>query len=233
MKIDIIIPVFNESLFIESFLKDLLKEKALILIRNVIVVDDGSTDETISNIKYQISKTEKKISAKIKIITYKKNRGKGYAMRTGIDVAKKLKADAVIFMDGDQQHNPKHLSEFIKSLVKHKLIFGYRNLSKNAPYFRKLGNKIARYLLQTFFNIKRYDILCGFMAIRSQIFDKIIWESNDYGVEIEISAIVGKKRIPFKEILIDTLYLDIKKGVTLTKAFFISLKIPYWYFKYQ
>ena len=226
MKIDIVIPIYNESFFIESFLNDLFKETSSRLIRNVIIVDDGSVDSTPKIIKdYK--------NNKIKYIRYLKNQGKGYAMRIGLEAAKKSKADAVIFMDGDRQHNPKHLSKFIKAINKYKIVFGYRNLIKSAPYFRKLGNKIVRYLLQTFFNIKRHDVLCGFMAMRSQVFDKIIWESNDYGVEIEISAIVGKKRILFKEILIDTLYLDIKKGVTLIKAFFISLKIPYWYFKYQ
>lgn len=226
MKIDLIIPVFNESLFIKSFLQDLLKSKSLKLIRNIIIVNDGSSDETISRIRSLKSK-------EIRIISYNKNHGKGYAMKIGMNAAKKSKADAVIFMDGDRQHNPKHLSRFINSLDEHQLIFGYRKLTQDTPYVRKLGNRIVRYLLQTFFNIKRHDVLCGFMALRKEVFDKIIWESNDYGVEIEISAIVGKKRIAFEEILIDTLYLDIKKGVTLTKAFFISLKIPYWYFKYK
>ena len=227
MKIDLVIPIYNEGLFIDLFLKDLFKEKtALRLIRNIIIIDDGSTDQTLLKIKdYK--------SNKITIITYKNNRGKGYAMRKGLKMVKKSKADAVIFMDGDRQHNPKHLSKFIESVGKYEIVFGYRNLQENAPYVRKLGNKIVKYLFQKFFNIKRKDVLCGFMAIRSQVFNKINWESDDYGVEIEISAIVGKKRIPFKEILVDTLYLDIKKGVTITKAFFISLKIPYWYFKYK
>lgn len=227
MKIDIIIPVFNEGLFIKSFLDELFKEESsLKLIRNIIIVDDGSIDSSPKIIKNYKDK-------KIIFIRYVKNCGKGYAMKIGINMAKKTKADAVIFMDGDRQHNPRHLQEFIKSLDKYKLVFGYRQLTKDTPYFRKIGNKIVRYLLQMLFNIKRHDVLCGFMAMRKEVFDKIIWESNDYGVEIEISAIVGKKRISFKEILIDTLYLDIKKGVTLTKAFFISLKIPYWYFKYK
>jgi len=226
MKIDIIVPVYNESLFIKLFLDDLFKEGSLGLIRNVIIIDDGSTDSTPKIIKNYKNK-------RIIFIRYSKNHGKGYAMRVGLEAAKKSKADAVIFMDGDRQHDPKHLLKFIKSLSKFELVFGYRNLTKDTPYLRKLGNKIVRFLFQTFFNIKRHDVLCGFMAMRSQVFDKIIWESNDYGVEIEISAIVGKKRVSFKEILIDTLYLDIKKGVTLIKAFFISLKIPYWYFKYK
>ena len=228
MKIDIIIPVYNESLFIKPFLNKLFKEKSLKLIRNIIIVNDGSTDNTA-----KIIDQFKRKNNKIIVHQYSVNKGKGYAMRAGLNTAKNLKADAVIFMDGDQQHHPKHLSKFIKYINQYDMVFGYRNLTKTAPYFRKLGNKIVRYLFHTLFNINRYDVLCGFMAMKKQVFNKIKWESNDYGVEIEISAIVGKKRIVFKEILVDTVYLDIKKGVTLTKAFFISLKIPYWYLKYK
>ncbi|PIV10617.1 hypothetical protein COY13_02070 [Candidatus Roizmanbacteria bacterium CG_4_10_14_0_2_um_filter_36_35] len=227
MKIDIIIPVYNESLYIEAFLNDLLREKtSLNSIRKIIIVDDGSKDSTkdiIKNFK----------DNKIVLISYSVNQGKGYAMRIGLERAKKFQADGVIFIDGDGQHNPKHLAKLIKSLENNSLIFGFRKLTKNTPYFRRLGNIIIKYLFRTFFNIKRHDLLCGFMAIRSELFSKIVWESNDYGVEVEISAIVAKKRISFKEILIDTLYLDAKKGVSLIKAFFIFLKIPYWYFKYN
>jgi len=227
MIIDIVIPVHNEGLFIEGFLKELFNEdKSLQSIRNIIFVDDGSTDNTLSIIKNYKNK-------KIKLISNKRNYGKGYAMRVGLKKAKEAGAEAVIFMDGDRQHHPKHLSKFIKYIHNHRIVLGYRKLTKEAPYFRKLGNKIAKFLFRVFFNIKRHDLLCGFIAIRKDTYDQIMWESDDYGVEIEISAIIAKKRIPFKEILIDTLYLDIKKGVTLTKAFFISLKIPYWYISYK
>ena len=227
MIIDIVIPVHNEGLFIEGFLKELFNEdKSLQSIRNIIFVDDGSTDNTLSIIKNYKNK-------KIKLISNKRNYGKGYAMRVGLKKAKEAGAEAVIFMDGDRQHHPKHLSKFIKYIHNHRIVLGYRKLTKEAPYFRKLGNKIAKFLFRVFFNIKRHDLLCGFIAIRKDTYDQIMWESDDYGVEIEISAIIAKKRIPFKEVLIDTLYLDIKKGVTLTKAFFISLKIPYWYISYK
>lgn len=227
MKIDIVVPVHNEGLFIEGFLKELFNEnKSLQSIRNIIFVDDGSSDNTAAIIKNYRNR-------KIRLISYTRNHGKGYAMRIGLKKAKKTGADAVIFMDGDRQHHPKHLSKFIKYIQQFKIVLGYRKLTKEAPYFRKLGNKVAKFLFRIFFNIKRHDILCGFMAIRKDAYDDIVWESDDYGVEIEISAIIAKKRIPFKEILIDTLYLDIKKGVTLTKAFFISLKIPYWYLSYR
>ncbi len=69
------------------------------------------------------------------------------------------------------------------------------------------------------------------MSMRKDMFDAITWRSNDYGVEPEISAVVGKKKIPFKEVFIRTIYFDTKKGVSLIHAFFIFLKIPYWYFR--
>ena len=227
MKIDIIIPVYNENQYIKTFLKDLFKEKsALESIDKVIIVDDGSTDSTsdiICNFKNE----------KISLVRYSLNHGKGYAMKQGLKRAKKARADAVIFIDGDGQHNPKHLIKFIEALRNHHLVFGFRKLTKDTPYLRRLGNIIVKYIFRTFFNVKRHDLLCGFMAIRKELFSILVWESDDYGVEVEISAIVAKKKIPFEEILIDTLYHDAKKGVTLTKAFFILLKIPYWYFKYK
>lgn len=226
MKIDIVVPVYNECLFIETFLKDLTKAIRVLPIRKVIIVDDGSTDQTSDIVK-------KYTNHNITLIQYAINHGKGYAMRIGFESAQKAKADAVIFMDGDRQHNPKHLSKFIEALDAYQIVLGYRRLDKKAPYFRKLGNKIAHYLFRIFFNIKRHDILCGFMAIRKDVYDDIVWKSDDYGVEMEISAIIGKKRTIFKEVLIDTVYLDMKKGVTLKRAFFISLKIPYWYFNYR
>ena len=108
MKIDIVVPVYNESLFIEGFLKDLFKQKkALESIRKIVIVDDGSTDHTYDLIREFKEK-------KIKIVKIPKVKGKGFAMKIGLETVKRAGADAVIFMDGDRQHNPEHLSKFIK-----------------------------------------------------------------------------------------------------------------------
>ncbi len=73
--------------------------------------------------------------------------------------------------------------------------------------------------------------MCGFIAIRADVFNKINWTSKGYGVEAEMSAVVGRKKIAFSELLVSTIYFDVKKGVTMKHALKIFLHLPLWYLK--
>jgi len=190
----------------------------------IIFVNDGSTDKTA-----EILNNIQKKTGKITVITNKKNTGKGAALKKGLEEAKRTHSDGVVFMDGDGQHNPTSIQQFISELDKYPIVFGYRELKKNVPAVRKIGNHIAHFIIRNIFNIKREgDILCGYFAMRYDVFEKIFWHSNDYGVEAEISAIIGRKHIPFKEIRVKTIYLDNNKGVNMFDALLILLHIPYW-----
>lgn len=225
--IDLIIPVYNEEKYIEKFSRELLTEiKNNRQIEKVIFVDDGSSDKTTQ----QIAKFSQK-DYRIILIKLNKNLGKGSAMSKGFKLSKKNKSTAVIFMDGDRQHNPKYLKTFIKYLKITPIVFGYRHLSKDAPWIRKSGNQIAGFLMSKVFNIKRRDLLCGFMAFRGDVYKYLKWSSRGYGVEAEIATIVGKRKLDFKEVLVSTIYLDPKKGVNLIHAFKILLTVPLWYLK--
>lgn len=68
------------------------------------------------------------------------------------------------------------------------------------------------------------------MAFRKDIFKQLQWSSKGYGVEAELTAMVGRNKIPFTEVLISTIYLDVTKGVTLKHAAKILLTFPKWYF---
>ena len=151
-------------------------------------------------------------------------------MNTGFKKAIIGKPDCVIFMDGDRQHDPKYLIKFIEEIASHPIVFGYRNLSKNAPTFRKYGNKIAGILIKNLFHIKRRDLLCGFMALRRDALKRITWKSKGYGVEAEITIMVALKNINYGEVFIPTIYLDNKKGANIVHALRILLKLPRWYF---
>lgn len=227
----LIIPVYNEDRYIGKFLRELVKIAVnLPQIKQIIIVDDGSTDKTKLLIKNYELKINKKLKDKIVTISHKKNLGKGAAMTTGMKFALKRNSDCIIFMDGDGQHDPKYLPKFVSSLRRHSLVFGYRILGPEAPYIRKLGNVIARFVFRHFFHIARKDLLCGFMAMHRTIYKSITWHSRGYGVEAEISALTGRKKLPFHEIKINTVYHEKYKGVTLWDAFIILLKIPFWYF---
>ncbi len=226
-KVFIIVPVYNEEKYVGKFIKDLLKEISTIKkISQIVFVNDGSKDST-----REIILRDKKKFPKIKLIDLPKNSGKGVAMKQGLKFCKKNNAGAVIFMDGDRQHSPIHIKDFLLALEASPIVFGYRMLLSDAPKIRKAGNVVAGIIIRYLFNIKRRDILCGFIAIRGDVFNKINWTSKGYGVEAEMSAVVGRKKIDFTEILVSTIYFDVKKGVTMKHAIKIFLHLPIWYLK--
>ncbi len=226
-KVFIIVPVYNEEKYVGRFIKDLFKEiRDIKKISQVVFVNDGSKDRT-----RDIILSEKIKYSKIRLIDLPKNSGKGVAMKQGLKYAKKNNAGAIIFMDGDRQHSPKHIKDFLQAIEVSPIVFGYRVLLSAAPTIRKAGNVIAGLIIRYLFNIKRRDILCGFIAIRADVFNKINWTSKGYVVEAEMSAVVGRKKIAFSELLVSTIYFDVKKGVTMKHALKIFLHLPLWYLK--
>lgn len=222
MKIFIIVPVYNEENRAIETINEILQTDGKL---NVIVVDDGSTDNS-----WKFIKNEFKYDGRIIMSRHLINLGKGAAMKTGLKIAWKLGGDAVIFVDADGQHDPKYLPKFIKELDDYPVVFGYRELNKKSPWIRRNGNKFAGWLIGSLFNVKRKDLLCGFLGFRKDVCKKINWKSCRYGIETEMATKIGKNKIPFSEIKIDTIYIDKYKGVTIFDAFKILFKIPFWYF---
>lgn len=222
MKIAIIVPEYNEDQRVVDTINSILKfSKNLI-----IVVDDGS-----ENGSYKLLERKFSNNKRVVLLRHLINLGKGAAMKTGIKMAKKKKMEAVIFIDADGQHNPRHLVEFEKALKSNDLVFGYRSMGTEMPVVRKWGNIFSLNLIKTIFKIKRSDLLCGYFGFKLKLYQKIKWFSSRYGVETEIACKAGKNRIEFKEIKVDTIYIDKYKGVTIFDAFKILFKLPYWYFE--
>lgn len=221
-KIAIVVPEYNEGLRAVETIKKILKYTK----NPVIVVDDGSLSRN-----YLVLKKEFKSNKRIYLLRHVINLGKGAAMRTGVEAAWNVGAQAVIFMDADGQHDPRFLKNFEKKLEKSALVMGYRELSSEMPLYRKWGNLLAVWGLKKLFGIRRKDILCGFISFRKEVYPAIKWHSQRYGVEAEIAAKIGRKKIGFAEIRVPTIYIDKYKGVGLTDAVKILLQVPRWYFE--
>src|SRR3989339_1091989 len=111
--ISIIVPFYNEKENL-PVLVDLLVKQLKNKEYEIVLVDDGSTDDFISNIKNQISKTHIKYQKEIiKLINHKKRLGKGQALKTGIENST---GEIIIFMDGDLQDDPKDLPKLLKKI---------------------------------------------------------------------------------------------------------------------
>ena len=210
----VVIPAYNEAKRIGPVLRGVKK-----FTKNTLVVDDGSKDKT----------AEMAQKEGVKVIRHRLNLGKGAGMNTGVETAFDLGAEAIILLDADGQHDPKHLPEFIKKIDEgHDIVFGSRNLSFGVPLVRYLGNKFGSVLISLLFGIYRSDLLCGYIAFTEKAYLKIKWDSSRYGVETEIVARTGKNRLKYSEIPIATIYKDKYKGVTIFDAIGILFNIPRW-----
>lgn len=129
MKISILIPVYNEENTILTVLKKINELVLLGFEKEVIVIDDGSTDSTFTKVKSEKPKT--------KIFQHKINQGKGAAIRMGIEHAT---GDYLIIQDADLEYDPKYILKLLQALsLSTKVVYGTR--LKRMPHLRKEENK--------------------------------------------------------------------------------------------
>ena len=211
-EIAIVIPSCNEG----SRLTKLIKEIKKIVSLPIIIVDDGSITPV-----NQISD--------VVVLRHRINLGKGAAMKTGAEYAFSHKMSAVIFMDGDGQHDPSYLSKFIKLYRDgYQCVLASRRPNLAVPLIRLLGNKFASIYINLLFGVYVSDILSGYRLLSKNAYNLLRWSSQRYGVETEMIAKLGKykDKIKWVEFPIESIYIDKYKGVTIidaVKALFDSI----------
>jgi UDP-N-acetylglucosamine---dolichyl-phosphate N-acetylglucosaminyltransferase len=194
-KIYIVLPAFKEARVIKKVIRD-IKEEGY---KNIIVVDDGSPDNT-----YNKGRETGVLTLKHSI-----NRGKGAATQTGIDAALLLDADFIVTMDSDGQHNPKEIKLLLEPLLKNEadVTIGSRMLNgKDMPKSRKMMNTLANIVTYIFFGIYVSDSQSGFRAYTRESLNGVYTHLDRYEFESEMLGQVKKQRI--KEIPIKVIYSD-------------------------
>lgn len=214
-KVWVVIPAHNEEKHIEEVIKKTKK-----FAKNILVVDDGSKDKTVII-------AEKSGAFVLKHIV---NLGKGAALKTGCEYAIKKGAEKIVALDADGQHDPKEIPEFVKALNDADIVFGYRRLNKNMPFVLRYGNWFIFFMTKLLFGLKIVDTQCGYRAFKSDAYNKIKWDSQDYSMESEIVANTGKAHLKYSQIPIETIYSDKYKGTTVIDGIRIVLNMVWWRF---
>jgi len=200
MKTTIVMPAYNEEEIISKVIKGVKKEGY----RDIIVVDDGSVDNT-----YAVASNEG-------IVVYRHpiNRGLGGALGTGILAAIDLKADIIVTFDSDGQHDPKDISKIVAPIV-HKradVVIGSRLLRpKGMPIIRRIGNFGLNIITYALFGVWTTDSQSGMRAFSRNAAKKIDIHTNRMEVSSEIIKEIGKKRLRFKEVPIKAIYTKYSK----------------------
>jgi len=192
MKVLVAIPAKDEELTIGTIVA-LSKQYG-----DVLVVDDGSKDET-----FRVAEL-----CGAKVLRHGQNLGKAEALKTAFRYAYENGYDVVVCLDGDGQHNPCDIPKLLEPIIKDEadLVIGSRFLRKNIPKYRIFGQKVLDVLTSFASEAKITDSQSGFRALNRKVLELLKdFKSEGYSIESEmIVFLAGKVRI--KEVPIDVRY---------------------------
>jgi len=195
LKISVVIPSYNESLNIGNVISATVEALEKIgLPFEIIVVDDGSVDMT-----GEIAR-----ACGARVISYKRNFGKGHALRSGFRAAE---GDIIVTVDADFSSNPQEIEKLVLPLMKGTdIVFGTRFSEKSnvRPYatsrIMRLGNKLLNLTILLMTGRSITDSQTGFRAFNRKILNNLNLASNGFEVETEITVKALSSGFSFEEV---------------------------------
>ena len=222
--ISIIYPVYNEETRLDRVFSDINKFDLnhKYIKKEYIFVNDGSTDKSLSLIKKKIKKNKK-----IKVISYKKNMGKGYALKQGVN---KAKSNWILTSDSDCSVSNFQLISWIKKKYINRncnIYFGSRNHYSSVvkkKVERKIIGIIFKIIIKFLFKITLSDTQCGFKLYKSKTAKKLFKGivTNGYMHDIEICLIAKRMKLKIHDLPVN--WMHRKNGkINFFKDFFLIM----------
>lgn len=209
----VVIPAHNEEKTIEKVIGKIKK-----YLTNIVVIDDGSIDNT-----HNLAK-----KSKVTVLKHLLNLGKGAALKTGCDYAIKQNAKILVVLDADGQHDPAEIPNFIKNLKNKDIVFSYRKQYKKMSLVLKFGNHFINQTTKLLYGINLKDTQSGYRAFTVDSYKKIRWNASDYSMESEMITNVSKHNLKYIEIPIKTIFSDKYKGTTVLDGIKIVFDMVWW-----
>lgn len=219
----VVLPAYNEATRIKPVIEDIANKGY-----NMVIVNDGSSDNTLEVVK----EAKKEFPDKIHIFSLMINRGVGIATQTGFEAVLKFNPKYIVSMDSDGQHSADDLDEVIKPLVtgEAQAVIGVRPF-EDMPKTRSFANSVMNLLTRIFYGVNVSDSQTGFRAITVEALDKISINATGYLISSEFIREINDNDIPFAEVPIQTIYTPETqaKGTNVT----VALKILFQMIKHQ
>ena len=187
MKISVIIPVYNEKSTISEIIA---RVRAVDLEKEIIVIDDGSTDGT----PQQLAKIGSQFED-VKVLSHQENRGKGAALRTGFAAAS---GEILIVQDADLGYDPREDEALLGPILdgRAEVVYGSRFLSgphRVLFFWHYVGNKFLTPLCDALSNLNLTDMETCYKVFKKEVLDDIQLKSNRFGFEPEFTMKIAKK----------------------------------------
>ncbi len=205
--LSIVIPVYNEQERLHKTFEALIELQLPrgLKLQKVIFVNDGSDDNSKFIMQNTMSHLENKLKAKVKIISYRNNKGKGYAISRGMKVSK---ADYTLFCDADMSTHVSEIKKFMTSIRKGiPVIIGTRKNShstvvRHQPIVRELLGRGFTLISRIILNTRVTDFTCGFKAFSKESKDTLfpLLKVKDWGFDAELLFLGRISGFEFKEV---------------------------------
>jgi len=218
LKIIIVMPARDEAKSIVGVIKR-LKE---LNYNNIIVINDGSADDTI--------KLAKKAGAKV--YNHIINRGLGGSLGTGLRAALENYAEIIVTFDSDGQHDALDIKRLIEPIKcgEADVVIGSRMLNnKRMPFDKRIANRVGNFLTKLLFGIYVTDSQSGLRAFNNYAAHVIKIKTNEMEASSEIISEIKRNKLRLKEIPIEAIYTDysINKGQKWYNGFRILKRLIY------
>lgn len=190
-KVSVIVPCYNEADTIVNAVEQLQSLRNVLDIE-IIVVDDGSTDESVQKLNELKD---------IELERHKKNRGKGAAITTG---AAKAIGEVIVIQDADLEYDPDAIPELVKPILSGEfdIVYGSRFQGKieGMTFSHYVGNKILSFFTGLFYGAKVTDMMTGHKAFRTAVFRGLKLESRGFEFELDVTVEALRKGYSIHEI---------------------------------
>lgn len=213
----IVLPAYNEEKIIQNTLREIQSAGY----KNIIVVDDGSHDQTYEQAK--------EIPGVI-VLKHKLNRGKGAATKTGIEAAKLLDAGIIVTMDSDGQHNPADIARLIEPIEKNHcdVVLGTRLKNPaGMPWYKICANHIGNAITWYFYGLWVSDSQSGFRAYSRHASELINTKTDRYEYDSEVIREIYVYKLKYREVPIEVRYTEYSMGKVQKQGFINGLKTFY------
>lgn len=202
MKLSVLMPVFNEVGTLEEAIG---RVRSVRLPKEIIVVDDGSTDgsrELLDRLRNRTTARDDVLN-ELKVIFQPANQGKGAAIRTALS---SVTGDVVIIQDSDLEYDPEDYIKLLEPILAGRadVVYGTRFYGGGPHrvlfFWHYLGNQILTFFSNMLTNLNLSDMEVGYKVFRTEVLKSIGIESQRFGFEVEATVKVAKKKYRIYEV---------------------------------
>lgn len=227
MKLSVIIPIYNEEKSILKVINKVKKTKLRGIAKEIIAVDDFSSDGT--------RRILEKLNSSLKVFFHQKNMGKGAAIRTAL---KHATGDVVLIQDADLEYDPKEYGKLLKPIMENnaEVVYGTRlaAIRKNLENMYKLhymGNMLLTLMTNLLYGTKISDMETGYKVFRREVIKNMTLRARRFDFEPEITSKILKRGYKITEVPIGFVGRKFSEGKKITWK--DGVKALYYLIKYR